>query len=337
MAKSLKLTKTEIRELINVKKNNMKYPEHLQFTHTPTPLKKISDDWFDYQVFVKRDDLTGIELSGNKVRKLDFLLQEAISKGAQHVITCGGVQSNHCRATAFLAAQLGLKATLVLKGEPPRAKATGNFLLDKIVGAQFLFVTEDEYQEVEEIMKTVQNQSSEPAYIIPEGGSNAVGAWGYVKAFEEIIHQWPAVEVIVVPTGSGGTHAGLLLGKWLTGHPCTIWSVNVCDSAAFFKKKILNIVRQFKQRFVPDLPINEQDIHIVDGFVGQGYGKVGNLEIEKIKQVARRFGFLLDPVYTVKAWLGFEDLLRNQQLPGKNVVFVHTGGVFGLFAYADLF
>ncbi len=315
----------------------MNYVEHFSLTRFNTPLQPLDFKHTANRVFIKRDDFTGIELSGNKIRKLDFLLKEAIDQKATRVITCGGLQSNHCRATAYAATRLGLKTTLVLKGSLPQGDVTGNLLLNKILEADIKVISNEEYQQVDEIMSDLSRNYSEECYIIPEGGSNARGAWGYVKAFEEIVSQMPEVDAIVVPTGSGGTHAGLLIGKWLQNHPCQIVSVNVCDTADFFRKKITRIAREFKQQFAPDLKVVEEDIEIVDGFVGAGYGLVTGKEIAAIKRVAQTFGFLLDPVYSVKAWLGFEKLLAEGYWHEKNIVFVHTGGVFGLFAYSHYF
>jgi len=315
----------------------MKYIEHFNLTHLNTPLQRLNFKPASNQIFVKRDDLTGIELSGNKVRKLDFLLKEAIDQGATRIITCGGLQSNHCRATAFAATKLGLKTTLVLKSSSPQIMVTGNLLLNKIVNADIKIISNEEYQNVDEIMAELSANYTENCYIIPEGGSNARGAWGYVKAFEEIVNQMPDVDVVVVPTGSGGTHAGLLIGKWLMNHSCQIVSVNVCDDAPFFKQKIAGIVKDFKSQFAPDLQIVENEIEIVDGFVGAGYGQVTEKEITAIKSVAQNFGFLLDPVYTVKAWLGFEKLLADGFWQEKKIIFIHTGGVFSLFAYSQFF
>jgi len=315
----------------------MKYVEHFNLTNLNTPLLPLNPNSTTNQIFVKRDDFTGIELSGNKVRKLDFLLKEAIDQGAERIITCGGLQSNHCRATAFAAAKVGLKTTLVLKSSSPQIQVTGNLLLNKIVNADIKIISHEEYQNVNEIMYELSANHTENCYIIPEGGSNPRGAWGYVKAFEEIVNQMPGIDVVVVPTGSGGTHAGLLIGKWLMNHSCQIVSVNVCDDASFFKQKIAGIVKDFKSQFAPDLQIAEKEIEIVDGFVGAGYGQVTEKEIMTIKRVAQNFGFLLDPVYTVKAWLGFEKLLAEDVWQEKKIVFVHTGGVFSLFAYNQFF
>ena len=317
----------------------MNWPKHFTLTNQPTPIIKLdrmSALYPDYEVYLKRDDLTGVELTGNKVRKLDFLMAEARLQRAERVITCGGIQSNHCRATAFYAQKIGLNTTLVLKGEKPR-QATGNYLLNQLLGVDIKIISQEEYQQVDAIMADLAESYSEPCYVIPEGGSNYVGAWGYAKAFDEIMQQMPEVETIVVATGSGGTHAGLLLGKLLFKSNVNIISVNVCDDAAFFKNKIVRILNEVREHYALDFSVSEDDVHIIDGYVGQGYAKVGSKEIEAIKRIARIEGFVLDPVYGVKAWLGFEDALQNHTLPGERVLFIHTGGIFGLFPFADLF
>ncbi len=317
----------------------MEWPKHFSFTNQPTPIQKldrVSAKYMPYEVYLKRDDFTGIELTGNKVRKLDFLMADARLQGAERVITCGGIQSNHCRATAFYAQKLGLNTTLVLKGTQPE-QPTGNFLLNQLLGVDIKIISQEEYQHVDELMYELAESYAEPCYVIPEGGSNYVGAWGYAKAFDEIMQQMPDVETIVVATGSGGTHAGLLLGKLLFGRQVNIISVNVCEDAAFFKNKIAGILNDVKIRYNLGFSISEDDVHIIDGYVGKGYGQIGDRETETIKRMARSEGFVLDPVYGVKAWLGFEDALKNNSLPGEKVIFIHTGGIFGLFPFADRF
>ncbi len=317
----------------------MDWPKHFSFTNRPTPIQKLdrmSVKYMPYEVYLKRDDFTGIELTGNKVRKLDFLMAEARLQGAERVITCGGIQSNHCRATAFYAQKLGLRTTLVLKGDRLEYP-TGNFLLNRLLGVDIKFISREEYRNVNEIMHDLAETYREPCYVIPEGGSNHVGAWGYALAFEEIMQQMPDIDSIVVATGSGGTHAGLLLGKLLSDKSVHIVSVNVCDDAAFFQEKISRILQDVKETYQLGFSVSQNDVHIIDGYVGQGYGKIEERETEAIKRVARSEGFVLDPVYGIKAWLGFEDALRRHELPGQKVLFIHTGGIFGLFPFAEKF
>jgi D-cysteine desulfhydrase len=321
----------------------MKFPNHFNFTQpdTPvTPFEKFFKHKFKKKIWLKRDDLTGLELSGNKVRKLDFLLARAVNEGCDHLITCGGIQSNHCRTTAFYAAKLGLKSTLVLKGEVPD-KLEGNFLLNTLAGAEIKFVTPEEYKNVETIMDQIATNHSGKSFIIPEGGSNETGAWGYLKCFLEIQRQFEnmqqPLDTIVFATGSGGTHAGLLAAKLLQKSRINIISVNVCDNAVFFKNKITSIINTLAKNYHMDIKCAETDVHIIDGFAGAGYGVVSEKEIEIISRLAKTEGILIDPVYGAKALYGFETSLEKGKIPGEHILFIHTGGVFGLFPYGQYF
>lgn len=317
----------------------MKFPDHFQQANLPTPIipfTRFFQTQKDYEIYLKRDDFSGIELSGNKVRKLDFLLMDAHNKGATHVITCGGLHSNHCRTTAYYAAKLGFKSTLVLCGAAEHP-ATGNLLLNSILDTDIKFISAEAYTQVDEYMAKIAATHPQTSYIIPEGGSNEVGAWGYVKAFFEIIEQDPGVETIVVATGSGGTHAGLLLGKLIAESPVNIISVNVCEDTDFFTKKIDSIMQRFNERYGYKLSWQLSDIRIVDGFVGAGYGQTGSAEVDIIKRLARTEGIVIDPVYGAKALAGFEQQLKQGRIPGKKILFIHTGGIFGIFPYAKMF
>jgi len=325
---------------------NISYPPSFNFANLNTAIIAIKDcaqKYPGYHLWIKRDDLTGLELSGNKVRKLDFLLKDVVNNGATHIITCGAVQSNHCRATAFMAAKIGLNCTLFLRGQP-EGFPTGNFFLDKLVNPEIIFVTVEEYREIESRMEQEAQKLSgrgEKVYVIPEGGSNVLGVWGYIRCMEEISNQIQKaslpIQAIMVATGSGGTHAGLLLGKLIMNSNLDVLSVNVCDDAAFFKQKILKLVNEFKNRFNYQFKADEGDINIFDGFVGEGYGKITSQEIDMIKRFALSEGIILDPVYCAKAFLGLEYLLKNRALNYENILFIHTGGIFGIFPYANDF
>jgi len=314
----------------------MEYPPRFRMAHLPTPIQKLNKihDYNGYRIWLKRDDLTGLELTGNKARKLDFLIRDAVLSGAQRVITCGGLQSNHCRATAFYAAKAGLKCTLFLRGDSP-AEAQGNFFLDRLLGTEIIFITPEQYKNNSELMNEQAAKSPEPAYVIPEGGSNEIGSWGYVSAYDEILSQQTDLGLeftaIVTATGSGGTHAGLLIGRHIHRSETEIWSVNVADSAPEFVRRIHGICQAFCQRYHYQLNITENDIHILDGFIGPGYAAIGSEEINLIRRMAREEGLILDPAYTAKAFLGLLNLLDRQVLPKGPVLFIHTGGSFGLF------
>lgn len=328
-------------------KINFKFPEKINLGIFPTPIIKINHFYSSYkpfQVWLKRDDLSGLELSGNKVRKLEYLFRDAQFKKANHVITCGGLQSNHCRTTAFIAAKLGLKCTLFLRGKPDENCVTGNYFLNLLLGSNIKYVTVEEYTNINSIMDEFKEElknDNETAYVIPEGGSNEMGVWGYIKCFSElqkqIFDQGLPIDTIVVATGSGGTHAGLLLGKILTGSSLKVVSFNVCDSADFFKNKIRSIIYDFSNKYNLPIVINESDIQIIDGYVGEGYGQIGENETELIKDFALSEGIIIDPVYTAKALFGLKDLLQKKIWPDKNSMFIHTGGIFGIFPYHDRF
>jgi D-cysteine desulfhydrase len=321
----------------------VKFPAALDFSNLPTPIVPLRSNWSGdsaVTVWFKRDDLTGLELSGNKVRKLDFLLKEALDRKATHILTCGGAQSNHCRTAAVLAIRLGLTPVLFLKNYQ-QATPTGNLLLSQLMQPQIIPVSADEYLQIDVRMADMEAKLSEQGYkgyTIPEGGSNPLGIWGYIRCFDEIIRQQrtaeTAFDAIVVATGSGGTHAGLLLGKLLYSSPIEVISVNVCDTADFFRRKILAIIRNFNNVFGYNIACSGKDINIFDGFVGAGYGKIDLTEKNIIREFARREGIILDPVYTAKAFLGLQSLLARGEIRAKNVLFIHTGGIFGIFPYA---
>jgi D-cysteine desulfhydrase len=317
-------------------------PKSLDLTLPNTPLTKIKPKKGTH-LWLKRDDITGIELSGNKIRKLDFLMQEAIDRKSEGIITCGGLQSNHCRAAAYAAVKVGLGTILYLRGKPEE-QSTGNHFLNQLVGAAIQYVTPEEYLNIDSIMaEKSQDLLSDHRnfYVIPEGGSNEIGAWGYISCFNEIVEQITEqridLDAIVVSTGSGGTHAGLLLGKLITNSDIDIISINVCDDSQFFKEKIMSIIDKFADRYGQTFDIRSQDIQIFDGFTGEGYGIISNQEVDIIRRFAQEEGIVLDPVYTAKAYLGLETLIDEGIIEYENVLFIHTGGIFGVFPYANKF
>jgi D-cysteine desulfhydrase len=322
-------------------------PERRALAHTPTPIEKLerlSQLFEGPDIFIKRDDLTGIGKTGNKVRKLEFLIAEAQREGAQLLITCGGGQSNHARATALAAAKVGLKSHLVLR-DSAGGDIDGNLFIDRLVGAEVSFITSQQYEQVNDMMHHLAEdyaQKGVKAYVIPEGGSTALGCLGYVVAMDEICRQMKTLRIefdhVISAVGSGGTLAGMLLGKSAYGLKAQIHGVNVCDDAPYFQERISNIIREAKRKFGFDLKLQKKDINIIDGYVGKGYGLNRQEEIELIKLVARTEGIILDPVYTVKAMFGLRDQIRKGRFTkSEKVLFWHTGGIFGLFAKRGLF
>ena len=316
-------------------------PARLSLANLPTrvqPLDRVLTG--GPPLFVKRDDETGSDLTGNKVRKLEYLLAEAEEEGADVIVTCGGVQSNHCRATAIAARRLGIDSLLFLRGEEP-PECDGNLLLDAMVGAELRFITPEAYARRRAVMSEAADQlraAGRRPYVIPEGGSNALGSFGYVSLFEELRAQagpWPWRH-LVCAVGSGGTLAGLLIGRALTGVDLEIWGVNVCDSAAYFQARVLEIEREFRDRFLaPNVgPLFDTEaIRILEGYKGPAYAVPFAEELETIRLVARREGLLLDPVYTGKAFHGLLQEAKRGRFGSDGVLFLHTGGAFSLFPY----
>jgi D-cysteine desulfhydrase len=319
------------------------YPKRLGRARLPTPTERLDrlGHALGVELWVKRDDLTGSTLTGNKIRKLEFLLADALAGGADTIITCGGEQSNHCRATAVAAAELGLRSLLLLRTERPEAPpaAEANILLDVLVGAEVRWVSRDEYRRRAELFPVVADElraRGRKPYLVPEGGSNALGAWGYIGCVDELRRELPpGPATLIYAAGSGGTGAGLLLGVKLLGLPWRVVGVNVCDDRDYFVRVIGEIVEQAISRFQLGLAFRRDEIEIVDGYVGLGYAKSRPEELETLRDVARAEGLVLDPVYTGKAMHGLKrELERDRRAFGERLVFVHTGGIFGLFPKA---
>jgi D-cysteine desulfhydrase len=318
------------------------YPRKIDLAHTPTPLQfleRASREWGrGYRLWVKRDDLTGCALSGNKVRKLEFITAHAIDNGCDTLLTCGGLQSNHCRATALAGAQLGLRVHLLLRGAQP-ADREGNLLLDFLAGAEVSCYPAERYiRELDMLLLQWQEHyaaQGRKALVVPTGGSDGIGAWGYIAACEELAKDFEAAGIaqahIVTATGSGGTQTGLTLGVALHRLPATVWGVNVCDDENYFLNKVASDTAQWRQRY-PGVPAVDIAPRVLDGYVGQGYAVAGPEVFELIGELCRLEGLVLDPVYTGKAFAGMLAELAAGRFDGcRDIVFVHTGGIFGLF------
>jgi D-cysteine desulfhydrase len=325
----------------------------LEPPRVPLAVTPTRGHWLRYgrdlgtKIWVKRDDQTGSELMGNKVRKLEYLLAEALAEQATHVVTCGGEQSNHARATAFAATQLGMKSTLILRtddpGNPPGA--SGNILLDRLVGAELRWISRAQWRDRNRLLAEeadrIRAAGGKP-YIVPEGGSNALGSWGYIRAMHEIAEDLEGIAgpdhpvTVVYACGSGGTGAGLILGAKLLSldrRGIRVAGVNVCDDRAYFVDAIGKICADAEERWQLPVRIGPEDIDIIDGHVGLGYAKSRPEELATIRDVCRSDGIVLDPVYTGKAFHGVVgELKKDPKRFGAAVCFVHTGGMFGLFA-----
>lgn len=305
----------------------------------PTPLYKLENlsRELGKNLYIKRDDMTGTGLGGNKIRKLEYLLADARDKGADTVLTAGGPQSNHAALTAACAARLGMRAILVLK---KRGNLTGgNVILDHVFGADVRFVDTDSYRDVyaemERIMEDLRREGHVP-YFIPVGGSVALGCLGYVGCAREIASQAEALGVsfdaVVSATGSGGTYSGLTLGAKLFMPGTRSIGIGVCDDP--FEEISLRLMRETAALLECEVPIDREDVRI-HYQIGPGYAKSSPEGREAVYRLARAEGILVDPVYTGKALAGLFELERqgNADLAhAENILFLHTGGAGALFA-----
>ncbi len=322
---------------------NLKQLPRVSLADLPTPideLPRLSRELGGPRLLVKRDDQTGLATGGNKTRKLEFLMAEALAQGADMVITAGAAQSNHCRQTAAAAAQVGLGCTLVLGGEPPPTP-TGNLLLDQLLGAQIYWTGPDRRGErLEEIANQVRADGHQP-YLIPYGGSNAVGAAGYVLAVQELSEQLGGLEVdrIVFASSSGGTQAGMVVGARATSFGGDIIGIKIDKGEAGDDPYPLHLARlgnETARHVGLDAKFTPDDFLVVEDYLGAGYGVVGELEREAIRMVARLEGLILDPVYTGRAMGGLIDMIRRGIIgPDETVLFWHTGGMPAVFSYVN--
>ena len=318
----------------------------LPLAHLPTPIQRprrlVEATGID--LWVKRDDMTGGAEAGNKIRKLEYLLAEAISLECDTVITCGGLQSNHARATALCAASLGLKTILLLRtDDPDNVTFDGNLLIDRLADAEVRFISPEHYQDRNRIMDQAAEallREGRRAYVIPEGGSNGLGALGYVEAMAEVRRQidlglggGKPYDAIVVACGSGGTAAGVALGAAMYGVAREVVAMAVCDDAAYFDARIKAIMQDARQ-LDTRLPEPVQLI-VEDSCKGPAYAVMTIEQRKLLARVTSLSGLVLDPVYTGKAFSGLVDLTKpNGLLAGKRVLFLHTGGLPGLLAQA---
>ncbi len=309
--------------------------ERVQLAHLPTPIEAlphISTILGGPQLFIKRDDLTGRGFGGNKTRKLEYLAGDALAKGCQTLISTGAVQSNHCRQVAAAAARLGMGCILVLAGEKPE-QPQGNLFLDLLSGAEVIFVPKDQRdQSLAEITIKTEAENRKP-YLIPYGGSNAIGAMGYCQAMLELRQQGLDPDWIVFATSSGGTHAGLLLGARKTGSQAKILGISVDKPAREFCETIAEIANAGANLVQLETKFQPEEILVNDGYCASGYGVLTPAEKEAILLFARHEAILLDPVYTGRAAAGLIDLIRKGFFkPDEKVLFWHTGGTPALFA-----
>ena len=306
--------------------------------HLPTPIEplpRLSQVLGGPDIWVKRDDQTGLAFGGNKTRKLEFLLAEAEDAGARTLITRGARQSNHCRQTAAAAARAGFDCALVLGGDPPSSRQA-NLLLDFLLGAEIIFARDRDPEQV--LMETVgrlREENREP-YLIPYGGSNPIGASAYASAVKEMVDQGFEPDRIVFATSSGGTQAGLLAGAKMAGLSTAVYGISVDKVNVDLQPVVSMLTNQVLALHASEIMVEDEAVIIDDGYIGEGYAVMGEPEREAIHLFARYEGLMLDPVYTGRAAAGLIDLIREGHInEDEQILFWHTGGTPALFAYAE--
>ncbi len=285
-------------------------------------------------VYVKRDDLTGFAIGGNKVRKLEFLLGDALSRGADTVITIGAVHSNHALVTAIASRTLGMDVVLLLRG---KEDVRGNYMLERLLGMnvriQMVGSTKELLSRAHQVAEELERDGKKP-YVIPQGGASPIGSMGYVLASLEMLRQMESsgisVDTVVVAAGSGGTLAGLMAGFHLTDSGVRVVGVDVGGFVKSLKNDVKGILHGISDLLSVDIP---HDIETYDYGFG-AYGRITSEVVGTIRHVALAEGILLDPVYTAKAFYGMMDMARKGML-GESILFIHTGGMPGLFHYGS--
>ena len=329
---------------------NLAHFPRRRYTEGRTPLERLprfSQAIGGPNIYIKRDDLLGLTGGGNKTRKLEFLVADALAQGADTLITCGGVQSNHCRLTLAAAVKEGLKCRLVLSEIVPGSynpEASGNVLLYHLLGVEKVKVVPwgtDLMSELENAAAEATYEGRKP-YIIPMGGSNHLGVLGYIACAEEIMNQAfeAGIDIhhIVLPDGSAGTHSGLLLG--LCGNNCHIpvTGISVLNPKVVLKNRILELVQQTAVYMGINVKIPGKEIVCFEEYLGAGYTLPTVEMVQTVKLLARTEGILLDPTYTGKAMAGLIDLAQRDYFQkDANVLFLHTGGSPSLYANIPLF
>ena len=327
--------------------NLAKFPRR-RYTAGQTPIEKasrFSEVLGGPDIYIKRDDLLGLSAGGNKTRKLEFLVADALAQGADTLITCGAVQSNHCRLTLSAAVKEGLKCRLVLEERVPGSfdtKASGNIFLFNLLGVEKIRVVSagsDMMAEMQQIAKEVAAEGRK-AYIIPGGGSNAIGATGYVACAQEILDQTFElslnIDTLVCASGSAGTQAGLVTGFYGCNMNIPVVGINVSRAKEEQEEIVYGLVTETAEHVGVNSQIPRDAVTCFGDYVGPGYSLPTPEMAEAVKLIARTEGILLDPVYTGKTMAGLIDLVRQGYFKKEStILFVHTGGSPALYVYAD--
>lgn len=308
----------------------------LHFAHLPTPIEelpRLSKALGGPRILIKRDDQTGLAFGGNKTRKLEFLVAEAMDQGARTLISGGALQSNHCRQTAAAAARFGLDCILVLNGEMPE-HPSANLLLDQLFGAEVVTIADRALRD-QTLQNTLDKAVSDgrKPYLVPYGGSSPTGALGYAFAVEEFINQNVNPDWIVFGTSSGGTHAGLVLGQRVFEYKGKVLGISIDESEEWLKEHVSTLASDASERMGERIQFSPADVLATADYCRAGYGVLTDAEREAVQLFAKYEGLLLDPVYTGRAAAGMIDLIRKGIIKkDETILFWHTGGQPALFA-----
>ncbi|MHA5066558.1 D-cysteate sulfo-lyase [Cetobacterium somerae] len=327
--------------------NLAKFPRR-RYTEGATPIEKLenfSKALGGPTIYIKRDDLLGLTSGGNKTRKLEFLMADAIAQGSDTILTCGAVQSNHCRLTLAAAVKEGLKCQLILEERVPgsyKPEGSGNNFLFNLLGVEKTYVVpggSDMLAELEKLAEKLRVEGKKP-YIVPGGGSNAIGSTGYVACAQEIMDQLfdlgINIDHMICPSGSAGTHAGIVAGMTGINANIPITGVSVNRSKEIQTDAVWNLAKATAERVGVHNEITRDLVQVTDEYVGPGYSLPSDEMVEAVQLLARTEGILLDPVYTGKVMAGLIGMIREGKFKKEdNILFLHTGGSPALYAYTE--
>ncbi len=308
----------------------------VHFAHLPTrveELPRLTAHLNGPRLLVKRDDQTGLAFGGNKTRKLEFLIAEALDQGAKTLITGGALQSNHCRQTAAAAARFGLDCILVLNGQMPD-QPSANLLLDQMFGAELVTIADRALRD-QTLQQTYDKAIADgrKPYLVTYGGSSPTGALGYAYAMKELMEQDVTADWIVFGTSSGGTHAGLVLGQRVFGYAGKVLGISIDEPEDWLKTRVSALASDASEKMGERINFTPEDVLANEEYCRAGYGVLTDAEREAVKLFAKYEGLLLDPVYTGRAAAGLIDLIRKGFFSkDETVLFWHTGGQPALFA-----
>jgi len=318
------------------------FPDSVNLANRPTRLYRPRRSLADYsggrEILVKRDDETGCGTSGNKIRKLEFYAAEALQQGADTMITAGNRISNHTRTTALVARELGMDLHLILAGEG-ECQVDGNLLLEMVAGAEIHFVPPQDRSELNlrlaELAEELRALGRKP-YVVPAGGSSPLGVLGYARCAQEIKQQIDEagvrIDAITVALGSGSTTAGLILGAEMFGLGCPVYGVHISSRPEVYGPLLRALIDETRDRFHIATEVPDDRIRVITGYVGDGYGQTCAEDLAFIQDIASRTGLLLDPTYTGKAFRGtLREMQKGVLQNCERVLFIHTGGLFGLY------